>query len=67
MISKQNKRDGTYIHQGLASQPYYSPCAHARMISGWGDGFSLECKITRDERLLAYLHRIHSGLAVAQS
>ena len=22
----------------LASQPYFSPCAHARMISGWGEG-----------------------------
>ena len=22
----------------LASQPYFPPCAHARMISGWGEG-----------------------------
>ena len=22
----------------LASQPYFFPCAHARMISGWGEG-----------------------------
>ena len=35
----------------LASQPYFPPCAHARMISGWGEGrvwpgfrFSLECQ-----------------------
>ena len=22
----------------LASQPYFPPCAHARLISGWGEG-----------------------------
>ena len=25
-------------HGLVASQPYFPPCAHARMISAWGEG-----------------------------
>ena len=61
----------------LASQPYFSPCAHARMISGWGEGrentsgelwpgfrFSLECNYLKNhvKPVVAYLQRLHSVL-----
>ena len=64
------------VHRSLASQPYFPPCAHARMISGWGEGrentsgdyrqdfvslWNVIISKINETRLLAYLHLIHSG------
>ena len=31
---------GVFVYTTIVrcSQPYFSPCAHARVISGWGEG-----------------------------
>ena len=54
MFEKANKGSSS-----LASQPYFPPCAHARVISGWGEGrISFLSKII----VVAYLQCLHSEL-----